>query len=90
MLTAAGGIRYPRLSTGVYLGMGWLVLIAIRPLWLRVPLAGLLWLLAGGIAYTIGVPFLAAKRLRYSHFVWHLLVLAGSSCHFVAVLLYAD
>jgi len=90
VLTAAGGIRYPRLSTGVYLGMGWLVLIAIRPLWLRVPLAGLLWLLAGGIAYTIGVPFLAAKRLRYSHFVWHLLVLAGSSCHFVAVLLYAD
>jgi len=90
VLTAAGGIRCPRLSTGVYLGMGWLVLIAIRPLWLRVPLAGLLWLLAGGIAYTIGVPFLAAKRLRYSHFVWHLLVLAGSSCHFVAVLLYAD
>ena len=90
VLTAAGGIRYPRLSTGVYLGMGWLVLIAIRPLWLRVPLAGLLWLLAGGIAYTIGVPFLAAKRLRYSHFVWHLLVLAGSSCHVVAVLLYAD
>jgi hemolysin III len=89
VLTAMGGIRYPRLSTGVYLGMGWLVVIAIRPLWLRVPLTGLLWLLAGGIAYTIGVRFLAAKRMRYSHFVWHLLVLAGSSCHFVAVLLYA-
>ena len=89
VLTATGGIRYPRLSTGVYLGMGWLVLIAIRPLWLRVPLTGLLWLLAGGIAYTVGVRFLAAKRMRYNHFVWHLLVLAGSSCHFVAVLLYA-
>jgi hemolysin III len=89
VLTATGGIRYPRLSTGVYLGMGWLVVIAVRPLWLRVPLAGLLWLLAGGIAYTVGVVFLAAKRMRYSHFVWHLLVLAGSSCHFVAVLLYA-
>ena len=89
VVTAIGGIRYPRLSTGVYLGMGWLVLIAIRPLWLRVPLTGLLWLLAGGIAYTVGVRFLAAKRMRYSHFVWHLLVLAGSSCHFVAVLLYA-
>ena len=89
VLKATGGIRYPRLSTGVYLGMGWLVLIAIRPLWLRVPLTGLLWLLAGGIAYTVGVRFLAAKRLRYSHFVWHLLVLAGSSCHFVAVFLYA-
>jgi hemolysin III len=89
VLTAAGGIRYPRLSTGVYLGMGWLVLIAIRPLWLRLPLAGLLWLLAGGIAYTVGVRFLAAKRMPYSHLVWHLLVLAGSSCHFVAVLWYA-
>jgi hemolysin III len=89
VLTAMGGIRYPRLSTGVYLGMGWLVVIAIRPLWLRVPLTGLLWLLAGGIAYTVGVRFLAAKQMRYSHFVWHLLVLAGSSCHFVAVLLYA-
>ncbi len=89
VLTAVAGIRYPRLSTGVYLGMGWLVLIAIRPLWLRVPLAGLLWLLAGGIAYTAGVAFLAAKGMRYSHFVWHLLVLAGSSCHFIAVLSYA-
>jgi hemolysin III len=89
VLTAMGGIRYPRLSTGVYLGMGWLVVIAIRPLSLRVPLTGLLWLLAGGIAYTVGVRFLAAKRMRYSHFVWHLLVLAGSSCHFIAVLLYA-
>lgn len=89
VLTSAGGIRYPRLSTAVYLGMGWLILVAIRPLWLRLPLAGLLWLGAGGIAYTVGVRFLAAKRMRYSHFVWHLLVLAGSTCHFVAVLLYA-
>jgi len=89
VLTAVAGIRYARVSTGVYLGMGWLVLIAIRPLWLRVPLAGLLWLVAGGIAYTAGVAFLAAKRMRYSHFVWHLLVLVGSSCHFIAVLSYA-
>jgi len=89
VVTAAGGIRYPRLATGVYLGMGWLVLVAIRPLWLRLPWAGLAWLVAGGIAYTVGVRFLAATRMRYSHFVWHLLVLAGSTCHFVAVLLYA-
>lgn len=89
VLIAMGGIRHPRLSMGVYLGMGWMVLIAIRPLWLRVPLEGLLWLLAGGIAYTVGVAFLAAKEKRYSHFVWHLLVLAGSGCHFVAVLSYA-
>ncbi len=88
-LTAAGGIRYPRLATAVYLGMGWLLLIAIRPLWQRLPLAGLLWLAAGGIAYTGGVWFLGATRRRYSHFVWHLLVLAGSTCHFIAVLWYA-
>jgi hemolysin III len=89
VLTAVGGIRFPRLSIGVYLGMGWLVLIAIRPLWLRVPLPGLLWLLAGGLAYTAGVVFLTAKRVRYGHFLWHLLVLVGSSCHFIAVLSYA-
>jgi hemolysin III len=89
VLTAAGGLRYPRLTVGVYLGMGWMVVVAIRPLWLRVPLAGLLWLLAGGIAYTAGVAFLAAKRLRYGHFVWHLLVLAGSGCHAIAVFSYA-
>jgi hemolysin III len=89
VLTAVGGIRFPRLAIGVYLGMGWLLLIAIRPLWLHVPLPGLLWLLAGGLAYTAGVPFLATKRVPYSHFVWHLLVLVGSSCHFIAVLWYA-
>jgi hemolysin III len=89
VLIALGGVRHPRLSLGVYLGMGWLIVIAIRPLWQRVPLAGLLWLLAGGIAYTVGVVFLAAKVKRYSHFIWHLLVLAGSACHFIAVLSYA-
>ncbi len=89
VLIAMGGIRYPRLGMGVYLSMGWLVLIAIRPLWLRVPLEGLLWLLAGGIAYTVGVAFLMAQERRYSHFVWHLLVLAGSGCHFIAVLSYS-
>lgn len=89
ILKAVGGPRYPVLSTCVYLGMGWLVLIAVRPLWLRVPPAGLLWLFAGGIAYTAGVAFFAAGRLRYSHFVWHLFVLAGTACHFFAVLWYS-
>lgn len=89
VLTALSGFRYPRLSTGVYLGMGWLMLIAIKPLWLGVPFTGVLWLLAGGVAYTAGVVFLRARRLRYSHFVWHCFVLAGSACHFIAVLRYA-
>lgn len=84
------GMRFPRLSTFLYLAMGWIALIAIRPLWLHMPLAGLLWLLAGGAAYTLGVVFFVFdERLRYSHFVWHLFVLAGTACHFVAVLFYA-
>ncbi len=89
VLSAIGGMRYRRFSTAVYLGMGWLMLIAIRPLWLRLPLSGLLWLLAGGLAYTVGVAFFAAKRIPYSHLIWHLFVLVGTSCHFIAVLLYA-
>src|SRR5512147_3069938 len=78
VLTARGGTRYPRLSTALYLGMGWLVVIAIKPLLERLPLPGLLWLVAGGLAYTAGVAFYAAKRWKYTHFVWHLFVLAGT------------
>lgn len=85
VLAAAGGVWYPKLRTGLYLVMGWLILIAIKPLWLRVPPWGLFWLFAGGVAYTVGVVFYAAKRVRYSHFVWHLFVIAGTACHFIAV-----
>lgn len=89
VLTAAGGVRYPKLTTGLYLAMGWLILIAVKPLWLRMPSEGLLWLLAGGIAYTVGVVFYAAKRVRYGHFIWHLFVITGTACHFIAVLRFA-
>jgi len=89
VLTAVGGVRYPKLRTGLYLAMGWLILIAIKPLWLRMPSLGLFWLIAGGIAYTAGVAFYAAKRVSYSHFVWHLFVIAGTACHFIAVLRFA-
>ncbi len=82
------GVRHRILLISLYVAMGWLVLIAIRPLWLSVPAWGFIWLLVGGIAYTGGVAFYAAKH-RYSHFVWHLFVLAGTTCHFIAVLLYA-
>ena len=84
------GIRYPRLSTAVYLMMGWLVLIALKPLVDNVPAWGLFWLVAGGVAYTAGVGFYASRRMRYAHFVWHLFVMAGSACHFVAVLRYSS
>jgi hemolysin III len=83
------GIRYPKFSLGLYLAMGWVGVIAIKPLWLLMPGEGLLWLLLGGIAYTTGAAFFAAGHVRYCHFVWHLFVLAGTACHFVAVLRYA-
>jgi hemolysin III len=70
--------------------MGWVVVIAVDPLFTRVPMAGLLWLLAGGLCYTGGVVFFATdSQLRYGHAVWHLFVLAGTVCHFFAVLWYA-
>ncbi|MFV1985696.1 MAG: hemolysin III family protein [Gemmatimonadota bacterium] len=82
------GVRYPRLSTALYLLMGWLIVIAFKPLVTSVPIDGILWLAAGGLAYTGGVVFYVARR-PYSHFVWHLFVLTGSVCHFFAVLWYA-
>jgi len=89
VLTAAGGVRYPKLSTSLYLAMGWLIVVAVKPLWQRMPSEGLFWLAAGGIGYTVGVVFYAAKRIRYGHFVWHLFVIAGTACHFNAVLRFA-
>jgi len=65
--------------------MGWLVLIAFRPFVEAVPADAVLWLFAGGVAYTAGVIFFVNERVRYNHFVWHLFVLAGTSCHFCAV-----
>lgn len=84
------GFRYPRLSTVLYVAMGWLVVIAIQPLWTSLSGAGLAWLLAGGLCYTSGVAFFMTDgRVRYGHAVWHLFVVAGSVCHFVAVWGYA-
>jgi hemolysin III len=89
MLKAVGGIRYPRLFTTLYVALGWTALVASRPLWFHMPVAGWLWLIAGGLAYTAGVGFYAAHRVRYAHFVWHLFVLAGTACHYFAVLWYS-
>jgi len=83
------GLRIRHASTVMYLVMGWLIIVAIKPLVENVPRTGLAWLAAGGIAYTGGVVFYAIKRVRYSHMVWHLFVAAGSVCHFMAVLGYA-
>jgi hemolysin III len=81
-----GTEKQQKLSLTLYLGMGWLVLVAFRPLILHVPLPSLAWLVAGGLAYTGGVFFFVSKRSRYTHFVWHLFVLLGTACHFLAVL----
>jgi hemolysin III len=89
VVKSMGGIRFHKLSTALYLAMGWLVVIAAKPLWLHVPHWGLFWLAAGGVAYTAGVGFYVSKRIPYAHFVWHLFVLTGTACHFVAVLNYA-
>jgi hemolysin III len=69
--------------------MGWLAVVAIKPMLELVPLPGVLLILGGGLAYTGGLAFFAAPRLRYGHFIWHLFVVAGTTCHFFAVLWYA-
>jgi hemolysin III len=86
---ALKGTEHSWFSIALYLAMGWLVVIAIKPVLTLVPLPGILLILAGGVAYTGGLGFFAAQRLRYSHFVWHLFVIAGTTCHFFAVLWYA-
>jgi len=78
--------RFQFFSTAIYIAMGWLALIAIRPLLAAVPTAGFIWLVAGGVLYTIGVLFFAWKRVPYNHAIWHIFVMAGSICHFLAVL----
>jgi len=72
----------------IYLSLGWLVVVAAKPLMAALPFGGLVLLVAGGLAYTLGVAFYAAKPLPFHHAVWHLFVLAGSVLHFFAVLLY--
>ena len=81
--------RFRILSSIIYLAMGWMSLIAIRPLFEAIRLGGILWLAAGGLCYSVGVVFYAWRRPVYNHAIWHLFVMAGSLCHFVAVLLYS-
>ena len=83
-------LKHPLWSTGLYVAMGWVALIAAAPLYERMSAAGLLWLVAGGLSYTVGaVVFLFDAKLRYAHFVWHLFVIGGSACHFFAALWHA-
>lgn len=83
------GFRMPRLSTFMYLGMGWVAIVAIRPLAEALPIAGLALIFGGGLFYTGGVVLYVRDYLPYRHAIWHLFVIAGSGCHYAAVLLYA-
>jgi hemolysin III len=87
-LRAVLGRRLPILRVALYIVVGWVGIVAFRPLVASVGLGGVLLVVGGGLAYTLGVVFYAQKRLPYSHAVWHLFVLAGSTLHFFAVLLY--
>jgi hemolysin III len=78
--------RYKWVSMGFYLGMGWLIVIAIKPLLSALDTRGLLLLGAGGLCYTGGAMLYALGRFKYHHAIWHVLVLAGSFCHFLAVM----
>jgi hemolysin III len=78
--------RFPAISVSAYVGMGWLGVIAAHQVSTHVPLTGVVWIILGGLAYTIGVIFYACKRIPHHHLIWHLLVMAGSACHYIAVL----
>jgi hemolysin III len=83
-------LSHPILSTGLYLLMGWLIVLMIQPLTEALSGTGLAWLVGGGVAYSIGVLFFVLdSSLLYGHFIWHLFVMAGTSCHYVAVFWYA-
>jgi len=78
--------RFKLLSTMVYVAMGWLVVVAIKPVLAALDDWTFGWMLAGGLVYTLGTVFYHRPSMRYSHAVWHLFVIGGSACHYVAVL----
>lgn len=80
--------RFQKLSVLGYILMGWLCVVAIRELWVNIPLGGLILLAVGGVFYMVGVVFYALQKIPYMHLVWHFFVLGGSICHYFAVLLY--
>lgn len=85
-LKTFSGLKYSKLEKILYLAMGWLVIIATKPLYEGIGIVGILLILAGGLCYTLGMPFYIAKQRKYTHLVWHFFVLAGTICHFFAVM----
>ena len=78
--------RWEKLATAAYVLMGWLVVFAFKEMLITIPPGGVLWLVIGGVVYTLGVIFYAWEKLPYNHAIWHLFVLGGSACHFFAIL----
>jgi len=78
--------QHPKLSLYIYLAMGWIIVFFIRPVYEALSLEGFLWLIGGGVLYSIGTIFYANRKPLYNHAVWHLFVLGGSICHFISIL----
>ncbi len=78
--------HFPILSTSFYVVMGLVGVVAVKPVLARVPATGLLWLVIGGLMYMLGVVFYASKKIPFNHVIWHLFVMAGSTCHYVSIL----
>ncbi len=83
------GVKNIKVWVAFYLAMGWLIIIAAKPLLDNMAVSGVLWIAAGGAAYTLGVIFYAMPHRKYSHFIWHLFVLAGTAFHFIAVMFHS-
>jgi hemolysin III len=88
LLKIFGGPRYHRYSTYLYIGLGWIGVFAAPPALRLIPSSGLAWIVAGGLAYTVGAAFYSLKKMPFHHVVWHLFVLTGTTCHFCAVFWY--
>jgi len=80
--------KYDKISTFAYVLMGWVVIFAIKPLVHNLPFEGLMWLLGGGISYTVGAVLYSIKRIKFNHAIFHIFVLIGSFCHFMAIFFY--
>ena len=88
VLTAISIEQFKKFSMICYIAMGWLIIIAIRPMIRALDFPALMLLLTGGIAYTVGAVFYALKKIRFMHGIWHLFVLAGGVLHYFSILLY--
>ncbi len=80
--------KYNLISTSMYVFMGWIIVFAIKPLINNLPSEGFLWLLAGGISYTLGAILYSIKKIKFNHAIFHMFVLTGSFCHFISVFFY--